>query len=152
MPKFTSKPESNWLVEVNGVDASGKAIYAPNGKILKTKIQMQDTTFANGTKQSLYFPLGHEKECLFKGMAVILQEHGLIEELQLKAQCNTEFDCPDKGQTTCCCHHVLYNQLDFVQVESLLETYCKSCTVNVIFLPKFHCKLHFIEQCWGYAK
>jgi transposase len=39
-----------------------------------------------------------------------------------------------------------------VLVESLLETYCKSCGVNVIFLPKFHCELNFIEQCWGYAK
>ena len=48
------------------------------------------------------------------------------------------------------CHN--YNQPDFVQVESLLETYRKSCGVNVIFLPKFHCELNFIEQCWGYAK
>jgi hypothetical protein len=152
MPKFTSKPESNWLVEVNAIDANGKAIYTPDGKILKTKIQMQDATFADGTKQSLYFPAGHEKEGLFKGMAVILQERGLIEESQLKAQCNAKFDCPDKGQTNCCCRCVLYNQPDFVQVESLLETYCKSRGVNVIFLPKFHCELNFIEQCWGYAK
>ena len=98
MPKFTSKPESNWLVEVNAIDANGKVIYTPDGKILKTKIQMQDATFADGTKQSLYFPRGHEKEGLFKGMAVILQERSLIEKLQLKAQCNAKFDCPDKGQ------------------------------------------------------
>jgi len=117
MPKFTSKPESNWLVKVNAVDATRKPIYAPNGKILKTKIQMQDATFADGTKQSLYFPLGHEKEGLFKGMEVILKECGLIAESQLKAQCNSKFDCPDKGQTNCCCHHVLYNQPDFVEVE-----------------------------------
>ena len=84
MPKFTSNPESNWLVEVNAVNADGKPIYAPDGKILKTKIQMQDTTFADGTKQSLYFPQGHAKEGLFKGMEVILKEHGLIAESQLK--------------------------------------------------------------------
>jgi hypothetical protein len=71
MPKFTSKLESNWLVEVNAVDANRKVIYTPDGKILKTKIQMQDATFADGTKQSLYFPAGHEKEGLFKGMAVM---------------------------------------------------------------------------------
>ena len=152
MPKFTSKPESNWLVEVNAVDANGKVIYTPDGKILKIKIQMQDATFADRTKQSLYFPTGHEKESLFKGMAVILQECSLIEESQLKAQCNTKFDCPNKGQTNCYSHCVLYNQPDFVHVESLLETYRKSCGVNVIFLPKFHCELNFIEQCWGYAK
>ncbi|KIK93034.1 hypothetical protein PAXRUDRAFT_60539, partial [Paxillus rubicundulus Ve08.2h10] len=23
---------------------------------------------------------------------------------------------------------------------------------SVLFLPKFHFKLNFIEQCWGYAK
>jgi hypothetical protein len=56
----------------------GKPIYTPDGKILKTKIQMQDATFADGTKQSLYFPLGHAKEGLFKGMEVILKEHGVV--------------------------------------------------------------------------
>jgi transposase len=47
---------------------------------------------------------------------------------------------------------VLYNQPDFVQVKSQLETFCKACGVEVLFLPKFHCKLNFIEQCLGYTK
>jgi hypothetical protein len=113
---------------------------------------MEDATFADGTKQSLYFEPDHPKAGLFKGMQVILQERGLIKESQLKAQCNNKFQCPNKGQMNCCCRRVLYNQPDFVQVESLLETYCKSRGVTVIFLPKFHCELNFIEQCWGYAK
>ena len=147
MPKFTSKPESNWLIEVNAVDANRKPIYTPDGKILKTEIQMQDTTFADGTKQSLYFFPVHEKEgLLFKGIKVILKERGLIAESRLKAQCNSKFDCPDKGQTNCCCCRVLYNQPDFVEVESLLKTYCKSCGIAVIFLLKFHCELNFISS------
>jgi hypothetical protein len=152
MPKFTSKPESNWLVEVNARDANGKAVYAPDGKILKRKVQMEDATFPDGTKQTLYFEPGHPKAGLFKGMAVILQERGLIAESNLKAQCNSKFQCPDQGKSNCCCRRVLYNQPDFVQVESLLETFCRDRGVDVIFLPKFHCELNFIEQCWGFAK
>ncbi|KAJ8579338.1 hypothetical protein M405DRAFT_897044 [Rhizopogon salebrosus TDB-379] len=47
---------------------------------------------------------------------------------------------------------MLYNQPDFVAVESNLETVCKTRGFSVLFLPKFHCELNFIEQCWGYAK
>jgi hypothetical protein len=139
-------------VEVTVRGENGKAVYGPDGKVLKTKIRMEDATFADGTAQSLYFEPGHPKAGLFKGMEVILQERGLIMESKLKAQCNSKFQCPNKGQTNCCCRQVLYNQPDFVHVESLLETYCKSRGVEVIFLPKFHCELNFIEQCWGYAK
>jgi hypothetical protein len=70
----TSKLDSNWLVEINAFDGNGKQIYPLDGKLLKTKVQMEDTTFGDGTKQSHYFPLGHLKEGLFKGMQVILAE------------------------------------------------------------------------------
>lgn len=75
------------------------------------KIQMEDATFADSTKQALYFEPGHPKAGLFKGMAVILEERGLIDELKLHAQCKN-FKCPP-GQS-CCCRWVLYNQPDFV--------------------------------------
>jgi transposase len=52
----------------------------------------------------------------------------------------------------CCCRRILYRQPDFANIESLLETTCKARGVQVIFLPKFHCELNFIEQCWGFAK
>ncbi|KAG1843766.1 hypothetical protein F4604DRAFT_1512276, partial [Suillus subluteus] len=87
---------------------------------------------------------------LFKGMAVILHERGLIQESKLRAQCK-DFKCA-KGATNCCCRRVLYNQPDFVAVESNLERICKARGFSVLFLPKFHCELNFIEQCWGYAK
>ena len=112
---------------------------------------MGDATLTDGTKQSLYFLWGHVKEGLFKGMQVILQERGLMTESNLLAQC-PDFKCPNKGTRNCCCRQTLYNQPDFMEVESMLETYCRSHGVDVIFLPKFHCNLNFIEQCWGYAK
>jgi hypothetical protein len=124
MPKFTSKMENNWGVEVNVWNENGKPVYGSDGKILKMKIQMEDAMFADSTKQVLYFEPGHPKAGLFKGMAVILEERGLIDESKLRAQCKN-FKCPP-GQSSCCCWRVLYNQPDFVQVESLLETTCKA--------------------------
>ena len=40
----------------------------------------------------------------------------------------------------------------FFCIKSLLQTTCKARGFWVLFIPKFHCKLNFIEQCWGYAK
>jgi hypothetical protein len=74
MPKGTSKPEKNWGVEVNVRNENGKPVYGPDGKLLKTKVQMEDATFLDGTKQPLYFELGHPQAGLFKGMVIILQE------------------------------------------------------------------------------
>jgi transposase len=52
----------------------------------------------------------------------------------------------------CCCWRMLFNQPDFANVPSLLETECSRQGFQVLFLPKFHPELTFIEQCWGYAK
>ena len=34
----------------------------------------------------------------------------------------------------------------------MLETIAQAQGFQILFLPKFHCELNFIEQCWGYAK
>jgi transposase len=69
----------------------------------------------------------------------------------LKAQCGKNFSCKP-GATDCCCRQILYNQPDFMNVPSILETKCKAQGFKVLFLPKFHCQLNFIEQCWGFTK
>ncbi|KAF8801789.1 hypothetical protein BYT27DRAFT_7114150, partial [Phlegmacium glaucopus] len=66
------------------------------------------------------------------------------------AECK-KFKCM-AGTTDCCCHRILYNQPDFLDVDSLLEAICCAHQFQVLFLPKFHCELNFIEQCWGQAK
>jgi len=38
MPTSTSKPESNWQVEVKVRGENEKVVYGPDGKVLKTKI------------------------------------------------------------------------------------------------------------------
>ncbi|KAF9500718.1 hypothetical protein BDN71DRAFT_1427169 [Pleurotus eryngii] len=137
-------------VEVTATAADGSALYDPGGKLVKTKIRMRDGLLASDEAQSLYFPQDHKDARLFKEMAVILCERGFVEESKLRAECKG-FKCLP-GATTCCCHHILFNQLDFVAVESLLKITCKLWGVKVLFLPKFHCELNFIKQCWGYAK
>lgn len=101
MPKFTSKKGTNWGPETTMISENGKPVYGPNGKVVKVKIHMADTKFANGMPQSLYFPPGHLQAGVFKGMSVILQKWGLMEESNLKAQCKN-FKCKP-GKTDCCC-------------------------------------------------
>ncbi len=77
MPKGTSKLGTNWGVEISKRDSvTGKIIHKPDGKPEKVKIRMRDAQFEDGTPQSLYYPPGHEREGVFKGMAIILEERG----------------------------------------------------------------------------
>jgi hypothetical protein len=78
-------------------------------------------------------------------MTKILQQRGLTEAAKLNASYKS-FKCAE-GATACCQHQVLYNQPDFAEQESALEILCRVQGFEVIFLPKFHCELNFIEQC-----
>ena len=157
MPKGTKKVGDFWGAVLPVLDSDGNQVYQrdDNGKLtrkpLKSKVRMDDATFKDGTPQSLYFSDDHATSpgC-FKGMAVLLVERGLVTESKLRAECHG-FKC-QAGATACCCHRILYTQPDFVGVESVLEAHCYLWGFKVLFLPKFHCELNFIEQCWGYAK
>jgi len=150
MPKFTPKEGTNWGVKTNVIGADGKPVYGLDGKLLKTTVRMADGEFADGTPQEFYYPAGHPREFIFKGMSVILQERGFANAPKLLAQC-AKFKCA-RGATDCCCRRILYNQPDFVNVKSNLEITCEARGFQIIFLPKFHCEINFLEQCWGYAK
>lgn len=138
----------DWGITVPKKDSDGKYLHDANGKLATEKIRITDG-FHNGISQPFYWPDGHPNAGLFKGMAQILTERG-YDVKGLKAQCRN-FKCPPNS-TNCCCRRLLFSQPDFTDVESRLETICRERGFQVLFLPKFHCELNFIEQCWGYAK
>ena len=52
----------------------------------------------------------------------------------------------------CCCHHILFNQPNFIAMKSHLEEVINSCSHLCDFNLKFHCELNYIEQYCGAAK
>ncbi|EIN05547.1 hypothetical protein PUNSTDRAFT_115955 [Punctularia strigosozonata HHB-11173 SS5] len=152
MPKFPTRPDNPMFgVERAKLDTDGKPVYnTKTGKVVKEKVQMTDAQLPDGSPQCLYFPDGHPRAGTFKGMAILLKERGFHDADNIRAEC-AQFRCPDNNDR-CCCRRLLYNQPDFTHVDTLLETTCKSRGYRVLFLPKFHCELNFIEMCWGHAK
>jgi len=141
--KMTKNPSTTFGIEVTVIE-NGKIKYAPDGKPQKNKLPMPPGKFSDGEPHDFY------NNGVFKGMTRILQERGLTEEAKLKAECKG-FKCP-ADKTACCQRRVLYNQPDFADEGSGLEILGREFGFEVIFLPKFHCELNFIEQCWGHAK
>ncbi|KIM58662.1 hypothetical protein SCLCIDRAFT_16731 [Scleroderma citrinum Foug A] len=119
-----------------------------------TKTHLKRANDALSARKMPKFPSeswgGHERAGWFKGMAQILVERGYTDASRLPAECK-DFKCPP-DRTDCCCRRLMYSQSDFANVESIIETTCRSRGFEVIFLPKFHCELSFIEQCWGFSK
>ncbi|KZT64015.1 hypothetical protein DAEQUDRAFT_733158 [Daedalea quercina L-15889] len=148
--KMPKGPSKKLAVLANVIGEDGKVVHGPDGKILKHKIRMGDGRFSDGCPQALYFPDGHERAGDFKGMAVILKERGYVDVDSLRAECK-DFKCPPHVER-CCCRWLLHNEPDFQEVKSLVETHCKSRGYEIVFLPRFHCELNPIEQCWGFTK
>ncbi|KEP45062.1 DDE family endonuclease [Rhizoctonia solani 123E] len=129
----------------------------PSGQ--KIKVKYAPAILPDGTIQQLYHPLDHPIEELrgtFKGMAQILAERGIQGARKLKLVCPS-IDS-QKGQgclpgaTSCCARRVMQNQPDFCSQKSILQIQAEAEGFSVIYLPKYHCELNPIEQCWGAAK
>lgn len=115
----------------------------------------RDTT-VNGVTYTMVFPLDYEVENLrgkAKGMRQVLIERGLWREGLSKtcAACKDD-DKDDPQRTACCAERILELQPDFAAQGSLLEEIAKEHGQIIIFYPKFHCELNFIEMYWGASK
>ncbi|EKM75371.1 hypothetical protein AGABI1DRAFT_132271 [Agaricus bisporus var. burnettii JB137-S8] len=151
MPREGVRRKGNWGVDVVVLDEHGKAVYNPDGS-KKTRFQQMDNgVLSDGSPQSFYFEEGPHKG-VFKGMKTILNERGIHTQGK-RAQCpDFTSGCQKNNQADCCCRRILYNQPDFVSGKSRLEEECEQRGFPILILPKFHCELNFIEQCWGFSK
>ncbi|KAF8593188.1 hypothetical protein BDV93DRAFT_461688, partial [Ceratobasidium sp. AG-I] len=117
---------------------------------VETQVQMEDGRLNDGSTQLFYFPADHTAmPGWFKGMAIILAERNLGHIARRRADCPNK--CDPKA-TNCCCHCALACQPDFEARDSIVKELADKLGSKVIFLPKFHCELNPIEQCWGCVK
>ena len=74
----------------------------------------------------------------------------IFNRMWISSREHTEKDDPS---VTCCLNHVLSNEPDFKSQKSWLsETVEKYPGCQLIFSPKVHCELKFIEMVWAWAK
>lgn len=147
MPKNTPKPGTNWGVEITVKDDSGNIIYGSDGKPKKKKVRMGPGIFKDGTLQDFYFPPGHPRKGVFKGMAVILEERGYKNPRSLRAQC-PKFKCLSDA-SECRCRCILFNEADFANVKSLLEIHCEKRGYQVVSSPNFTAGSTFLRWFGG---
>ena len=65
----------------------------------------------------------------------------------MKLQCSDYCVPPN-----CCARTLLHSYPDFASEKSWIQTTADEYDVKVIFFPKFHCELNYIEMVWGYLK
>ena len=91
-----------------------------------------------------------------KGIKVILEERGLWHDGLLLDCALCKAGLKDDKQRhlrhDCCARRLLASQPDFRAQVSMLEETCKKLGFDVIFLPKFHCEINYIEYLWGFSK
>ncbi|CCO31561.1 hypothetical protein RSOLAG1IB_10954 [Rhizoctonia solani AG-1 IB] len=128
----------------------------PSGETIG--IEYAPVTLPDGRIQQLYHPSNHLNTKLrgaFKGMALILEERAVPNARKLKLVCastNTQQQGCLPDATNCCARRTMMNQPDIIAQKSIIQTLAKSEGCSVMYLPKYHCELNPIEQCWGVAK
>jgi hypothetical protein len=132
--------EDALLISWMNVSLGGKQVHLCNGwsiqggqKILQPMIFPPDHP-TNNTDQP-------------KGIKIVLVEHRIIHP----GLCGKCKKC-DFELESCCLKCILENQPDFLAQRSLVQEVIEAASYMCIFLPKFHCKLNFIEYYWSAVK
>ncbi|KAB5587657.1 hypothetical protein CTheo_8903 [Ceratobasidium theobromae] len=147
-------PIVNWMTLGPSHKVKGETTSPSREKI---KVNFAAGRFSDGSCQEFYYPTNHPKVELqgtFKGLTKILEERGIPGAHKLKLQCpttNGQTGCPP-GKKDCCARRTMANQPDILEQKTILQLLAESHDCSVIYLPKYHCELNPIEQCWGAAK
>ena len=130
---------------------------------------------ARGLPHPLVFSDNHPNFSLrgkAKGAGAVLRERGLwpvngwrSDGFKFKLECPKKprkdrpagtdaSGCDPKmdGTTGCCARRVLSQQQDFREQKGQLQEEVEAANHLIIFYPKFHCELNFIERFWCAAK
>jgi len=101
-----------------------------------------------------------------KGLRTVLMERGLWRDGML-LECNSckRKDSDDerqlleqagvfggRGRNFCCARGVMRKQPDFVAQREWLREVVENKGHKIIYYPKYHCELNYIEMVWAYLK
>ena len=128
------RPDALWADNLN-LNDGGK-----NTKALR------DTTW-NGVIQHM-----QDNNGIQKGIRTILRERELWHD-GLKLDCKLcKQKTPPADNLACCARRILSQCADFRVDKCWLEETVEEMGHRLLFFPKFHCELNFIEMLWGYVK
>ena len=145
----------------NGLDARKLNLSDGGANVPK----LRPTSFKNAQGVTVDQPM-QTAAGVQKGVKTILQERGKFKNDQghdLKLLCHTCKTLKGSELTAhreyswvtkqCCATRVLSEEPDFAnQKEYLAEEVEKFEGCSIIFYPKYHCELNFIEMVWGWTK
>ena len=111
---------------------------------------------SKGSPQKMTFPADYHNTQLAgkaKGIKRVLKERELWPEQGLLLECPKTQDrkgCLPEGG--CCARRILEAERDFRDQKGRLQEEVEALGHRVLFYPKFHCELNFIERYWCRAK
>jgi hypothetical protein len=135
-----------------------------DGMSSKTKVLMKPGCFINNDGEKLIQSMQNETR-IQKGVRTILQERGKAKNPQghlLPLQCNycrTKVTCAERIEVeaigclspTCCASYVLSQEPDFLEQKEWLTEVLVAAGFDIIYFPKYHCELNFIEMVRGWV-
>ena len=110
----------------------------------------------NGRVQEMIYPNDYKEVGLRgkqKGMKTILIERGLYRNglKRVYFDCKTKKTREQNKKLDCCGLKILELQPDFQAQKGIIQEIERRGHM-VVFFPKFHCELNYIEMYWGAAK